>query len=310
MLFRSETAYDRIKLIWQEHDLTVCKDYKVTLLTILKQKGYQVDYLEEDPDKLKELKRYIKELTTKINSDFLDLLKGTEKPDQFRYRQLKNAHAISEEELAEIIIYELKDALKVSEITEHDIRYWLENRERRELGFELLKTSEEQLVAHREWERKNVESLTRRKHLIHKSKILHDMFKILGIDKNTGEGVFTQKSCSEFIKYIQNGKRDEYNALKIGPHLYAKGPKCPTKFVKRILEKLGLKTNSGLYGAKRLSGHEIDRESWARMQKYYENRCRAKVSIADLPHNASCQNSEEQAETFHESFASTSPPDE
>ena len=252
------------------------------------QKGYQVKIKKTEEEHIKELKKELAILGEEIKDEFISLILNATTPQPHRYRKLKQAYAVSEKELAEIIRYEIRHNLGTYTISEEDVLFWLENYDRRELWFEMLKTKRDKLLAYDQWEAEQVESLTRRKHLVVKSDIIQMLFKILSLDKETGEGSFTHKDCSKFIAYLQANKNrlGAYNLYKIGPHLFENSkPGCPTRFVINCLEKLGLKTTSFLTGKKRLACHSIEISSWQVMTKYYTKRQEMGLDLAAIPKN-------------------------
>ena len=291
-----KTSYDSIKLAMTQEDIRGKQDYFLTLATMLSQKGYQVKIKKTEEEHIKELKKELAILGEEIKDEFISLILNATTPQPHRYRKLKQAYAVSEEELAEIIRYEIRHNLGTYTISEEDILFWLENYDRRELWFEILKTKRDKLLAHDKWEAEQVESLTRRKHLVVKADIIQTLFKILSLDRDTGKGCFTHKDCSMFIDYLQANKNrlGAYNQYKIGPHLFENSkPGCPTRFVVKCLEKLGLKTTSFLTGKKRLACHSIDIKSWQVMTKYYIKRKEMGLDLASIPKSSDANDAKE-----------------
>jgi len=280
------SPYDQIRLSMEYADLISRQDYLVTLRLMLEQKGYKVEVKTSEASHLKAIRKEMGDLGKEIREAFIQLILSTATPQQLRYRQLKKAHAVSKEELAEIIRYEIRLGLGVSDIAEEDILFWLDNGERKDLMFEIMQSDRQQLFKYDHWQMKNSRSLTRNRHLLVKGDILHTLFSTIGIDRQTGTGSFTHEDCERFITYLQENKNRVrlWNYYHLGPHLAQdKRPRDPTKFVLGALLKLGLKTSSKLYGPKRRSRHEIDMESWDRMNHYAELRKKAGKHVASLP---------------------------
>lgn len=292
--------YDTIRLGMQEDSLRSCQDYFLTLATMYSQKGYKVSTKRPEEELLKDLKREISALGEEIRSEFIQLILNTVTPQHHRYRKLKQAYAISEDELAEVIRFEMRQSLGVYSISEDDVIFWLENHDRRELWFELIKTDRQKLLEFDLWNSGQTPSLSRRKNLIVKADLINKLFETLGLDPETGEGAFTHKDCSRFIAWVKENQNRLVNFNEfIGPHLFCDtDPLCPTKFVLKILEKLGLNTRQKLSGRKRLSMHSLCPESWKVMMTYYENRKSREINIANLPPEALKDNSSEMAGTI------------
>ena len=230
-------------------------------------------------------------------------------PQHHRYRKLKQAYAVSEDELAEIIRFEIRQNLGVYSIGEDDVIFWLENHDRRELWFELIKTDRQKLLEFDLWDSGQTTSLSRRKNLTVKADLINKLFETLGLNPETGEGSFTHKECSQFIAWLKENqnRHDNFNEF-IGPQLFrGSNPLCPTRFVLKILEKLGLDTRQKLSGKKRLSRHSLRPESWKIMATYYENRKSRGTNIANLPPDVRKENSLGIAETKENSGAEADP---
>ena len=283
-----KTTFDSIKLAMTCEDIKGKQDYFLTLATMLSQKGYKLNIKKTEEDHIKELKKDLAILGDEIKNEFVSLILNATTPQPHRYRKLKQAYATSEDELAEIIRYEIRHNLGTYSISEDDVLFWIENHDRRELWFEILRSERDKLLAYDKWEADQVESLTRRKHLVVKADIIQTLFNILGLDKDTGAGSFTHKNCSKFIDYLQANKNrlGAFNQYKMGPHLFENcKPGYPTRFVIKCLEKLGLKTTSFLTGKKRLASHSIDARSWQVMTNYHIKRQEMDLDISSIPKN-------------------------
>jgi len=299
--------YDTIRLSMQEDSLRSCQDYFLTLATMYSQKGYRVSTKKPEDELLKELKKEISALGEEIRLEFIQLILDSVTPQHHRYRKLKQAYAISEEELAEIIRFEMRQNLGVYSISEDDVIFWQENHDRRELWFELIKTDRQKLLEFDLWDSGQTPSLSRRKNLTVKADIINRLFETLGLDPETGEGSFTHKECSQFIAWLKENqnRQDNFNEF-IGPQLFrGSDPLCPTRFVLKILEKLGLDTRQKLSGKKRLSRHTLCPKSWEIMTAYYENRKSRGTNIANLPPEIKKENSPGKAESKENSGSQT-----
>ena len=280
------SAYDRIRLAMEHSEMTSRQEYAVTLRMMMEQKGYRVQ-VKEPPEKcMKALRKEMREFGSAIHEENIDLIMSAETPNRARYKELKQAYAVTRKEGAEIIRYEITNSLSIREISREDICFWLDNGDRKDLMFEIMQTERQDLLKYDLWQMKNSSSLSRRANILVKGDLLHKMFETLGINRLTGEGSFNHEDCRKFIAFIKENRNRllTWNNFRLGPPLSMnRDPKDPTKFITAVLKKLGLVTVSKPSGKARLSRVEITRESWELMSHYAELRKKGGKNVANVP---------------------------
>lgn len=280
------TTYDQIRLTVSYADMLSRQDYLISLRMMLEQKGYKTSFKEPEEALLKSIREEMSLLGQQIRDEFVRMVLDATTPQQLRYRQLKQSYAVSKEELAEITRYDICHNLCTREITEEDVLFWLDNGDRKELSFEIMQADRQLLFKYDHWQTTHTRSLTRRKHLLVRGDILHQLFGLLGVDRQSGEGFFTHRDCDKFIDFLLANKNRIriWNYYHMGQYLSSEyRPKDPTRFVQACLKKLGLTTKASLHGKSRTSRHEIDQLSWKAVRKYTENRKKAEKHISDIP---------------------------
>ena len=283
------SSYDKIRLSMEYSDALCRQDYLLTLNLMLEQKGYKVECKSSEKKHLKEIRKEISELGKEICEENIEMILSAKTPGPLRYRELKNAYAVSKEENAEIIRYEMCQGLGIRDIEKKDIQFWTDNAERKELMIELLQSERKDLFQYDHHQRKMSRSLTRNKHLLVKYDILIKLFSCIKIDIFSAKGTFTHEDCDRFIDYLLNSETliRIWNYYKLGPHINPdRRPADPTKFVLAVLKKLGLTTVAKLTGKNRLSAHEITKESWDLVNHYVQMRKNAGKHIAKIPAEA------------------------
>lgn len=279
------SIYDQIRLDIHEADSRSRQSYLISLRMMMEQKGYRVIVKEPEKEMVKSVRKEMRHYGQQINDEFIDMVLAATTPLEMRYNQLKQAYAISKEELAEVIRYEICHKLGVREINKASVIFWMDDGYHQTLSFEIMQAEHDELHQYDAWQLKTVKSLTRRKNLTGKGRILRKLFKILGVDRQTGLGHFTHRECSEFVDYLMADKDRAglWNYYSLGQHLHAdRRPKDSTRFVQACLKKLGLTTSASLFGKERTSRHEIDAASWEVMTSYIKQRKDAGKHIADL----------------------------
>ena len=282
----SITDFDDYRVMLREHGNKLREDFFLTTELILEQKGCRIHRVLLEEDLKKGLKQEIKEEKSLIAEELYESIQSSYIPSDEVYQRLKRADYLTKDEIAQKSRYEISNSIGVDEPGVADIDFWTDNRGRKECQFEILKVDEKELSAFDSEERKRTRDISMRKNLRVKGDMLNDLFSILSVDKETGDGAFTHKECRKFCEYLTENKFrvKVWNYYKMGHAILGdRFPNDVTKFVSAALKKLGLKTEQTLSGEKRLSMHQITADSWTQMDGYYKLRQKAGLSIVKSP---------------------------
>lgn len=294
--------YDHVKFATKRREFLSKCDYILTLQLMLEQDGYKVKRLYSEHEHQTTLEKDMKELGKKIQEEFVESILNTEAPSSSQYRRLKDSYAISEEQYAQVIRYEIEAATCKKKLTESDVLFWTKGGKRKIFLLETLLTDIEKLNKYDKFEINTIKSLSLRRYLQTKYTLLKGLFDHLGVDLKTGEGDFSHNQVMKFIKWLYENKNrlDNWNEHKLGPFLAEKPPKIPMIFAQEVFNKLGLKTTRFRKTAKNLSYHKIDKSSWQNMAEYLKLRSDAGKNVSNLPENPSVykENVKDNIHTF------------
>ena len=279
------SAYDQVKIATVRRNILWCQDYILTTQIMLEQDGYQVDRLYTENECQSELEKQMKGIGDEIQCEFVKSIVDTSAPLPCRYRKLKEAYAVTEEEYAQIVRYEIENALCTKNIEPEDVVFWIKGGKRKLYLFEMLKTESSELRRYDLFEADKLNSLTLRRNLLTKGDFVKEFFNFLGIDMATGEGSFNHPMVYRFIDWVYSNKNRllNWNYHRLGPFLGKNRPVDSVKFAKEVLGNLGLRTERKKKGKKRLSFHLISPDSWDAMSGYLKNRACEEKNVASLP---------------------------
>lgn len=285
------TNYDKMLISVEKSEQRERKDYYLTLATLFEQKGYHVTQVEDSTDAYLVGKEFAK-LGREIKEKMIASLESARVITQEEYQFKKAKDFLSADEKILVDKYELCDSYAISDAVPESFvkddwaEHWLENKVFSVLRFEILQSDLKDLEEFDRWDASNKKSVTLRKYLSAKGRIYHQLFKILGVNLTNGSGEFNHATCKKFIDWLNSDKLllDQYNLHNIGPAITQKfQPKCPTKFVQKILEKMGLFTVSTKKGIQRLAVLTLCEQGWRRMLEISEFRKNAGKNVAHIP---------------------------
>ena len=279
------SSYDQVKIAMVRRKILWCQDYILTTQVMLEQDGYLVERIYTEDQHATALEKQMKKIGTEIEKEFVQSIVDTSAPLPGRYRKLKEAYAVTEEQYAEIVRFEVENALCTKDIEPEDVAFWIKGGKRKLYLFEALKTDSSELQAYDLYEADKLKSLTLRRNLLTKGDLIKEFFKFLNIDLSTGEGDFNHAMVYRFIDWVYSNKNRllNWNQHKIGPYLGKNRPVDSIKFAKEVFVGLGLATTRKKKGKQRLSFHHIVGDSWEVMKGYYDNRVKEGKNIASLP---------------------------
>ena len=272
--------FDEIRLATLKTERAGRNDYINTMLLMLIDEGYQVDRMARDEVKEEIANANRKESKQRVLQAEVDLVMGTNTPDDQRAAFLERQDVISRSERAELTRFTIERQLCVDVDPEHVL--FLKDRGFDHLArFETLQADEDTCRAFDEHLIKRDVVLTRRKHKTKQHQILRLLFDKLGIDPATGEGDYGTAEAKEAVDAIlaDDATTAMYNELNLGGYVTpGTRPKCASTFVINMLGKLGLNTHSKKVGRAKLARRFIDPDSWALVAHYYEQRQHKNIS--------------------------------
>lgn len=282
MLRRRKSVFDEMYLACATSENRARNDFANHLLLMLAADGYQLNRLAQDELAIEASRANRKAGGVLVRQRDLDILFSVETPDEERFQKLSRQELKSEPEQAEIERYRIENQLCAPEVTEehHDF-FDRGNGIRRVQALELLQASEEQADAYDRVQRRAHVTLTRHRWKGPVRAKLLEVFETLGVDPMTGEGEFTADQCRQVRDTLLADQEsiELYNALKIGQHVLPKAPpKCQTRFVVSIMDRLGLTLRTRKSSGRNILS--INPESWEQVMHYV--RLRAEKGVHSL----------------------------
>lgn len=273
-----KTPFDDMYLNVRIQEAKARNEYTAHTLMLMAGEGWKVNRLE------------VNELTAELGAEQIagdrdlvkaqrhDLINSQTTPTEDEYKQLKRAEIITQAQAAQIARYEIENHLGV-DVTQQSIDFFDGSGMTKVRRLELVRGDYDAAAKIDTWEQKKQIVLTQRRLTLAKWQKLREVFRILNIDPATGNGQYSIDQAREVTKLLTGTEaaRAEYNALRIGPQSKFE-PKCPTRFVKGLLERF-----SPVVNGKKVNGvqfYQFQQEKFAELSYYI--RCRSAIGQNSL----------------------------
>lgn len=270
-----KTLFDDVWLKATAAEREAKQDFANNMLLILYSDGYKVGRLESNPlaeEQASNGKKIAKAAVTAARH--LQIL-NEETPSSDAANRLMRRDVMSSSERAQLVRYHIETQLCVPEVDQEHIEFWENSGPKRLARFEALQASIEDCQKFDNHLVDRGVTTTRRLLKTAQHRILRQVFDCLGINIKTGTGEFTTAQAREAMGQVlaTEAAIEEYNELNIGVYVNPKSkPKCATRWLASIMERLGLELKSRREGRAKIYKHFITPESWSLISDYATRR--------------------------------------
>lgn len=272
--------FDRAWSAFAASERKARNDFANNMLLMMIADGYKVSPAERNPfweEAAVQSKKLAREA---LQDETRERILTADTPSEEEAQRLRRLDIISQDDAARLRRYQIEHEL-CSPVSAETIDFVNER------GVSQVKRLERALASQEdanEYDRamhtKGV-SLSRRAHISAQKHIWSCVLDKTGIDLKTGEGEFSATEAAEAMKAAlpDEAAIEMYNELGIGPYVDPQFSKrCPTKWVKAILENLGLTTQLKKVGRAKLRRHSLNPDSYVTMMGYIKRRQGAEIS--------------------------------
>lgn len=304
-----KTLFDDVWLSATASEREARADFANNMLLILHGDGYRVSRLDSNPLAEEQAAQGKKAAKAAVNEARHQQILNEETPTSEAAQRLMRRDVMSSSERAQLVRFHIENQLCVEQVTSEHIEFWEDAGPKRLAKFEALQANMETCQAFDNHLVDRGVTTTRRLLKTAQHRILRQVFDGLGIDIKTAAGSFTTQQARDTMGEILNSEAaiEEYNELGVGPYVNPKSkPKCATRWIKAIFERMGLATKTEQRGRAKVRHQVITQESWALIADYATRR--ALQGVSSLTIHDDTTKTESETETAAGDGLTATPP--
>jgi phage/plasmid primase-like uncharacterized protein len=293
-----KTLFDDVWLNATASERKARSDFANNMLLILHGDGYKVGRLESNPldeEQASNGKKIAKAAVTAARH--LQIM-NEETPTTDAANRLMRRDVMSSSERAQLVRYQIENQLCVPEVSQEHIDFWELSGPKRIARFEILQADLKTCQTFDNHLADKGVTTTRRLLKTAQHRILNQVFTGLGIDIKSGTGEFTPQQMRDTMNLVLSSEAaiEEYNELNVGAYVNPRSkPKCATRWLKSIFERVGLELQFRREGRAKIYKHSITPESWALISDYATRRSLKNISSLAIHDDTASEKPDETA---------------